>query len=212
MGLGKTAQVIAFLAGLHRSGAYRPTLVVCPATVLRQWLRELRSWYPPFRVAILHESAGRGGGAGARAAALAAVAASPAGVLLTTYEQLRSRRAELLGVRWGYAVLDEGHKIRNPDAEVTLAAKQLPTVHRLIMVSARLRCGGGRLGAQARGTRRQPPGARLAAWPPTRVPRIGRPRRPEACCGGRRGSRICITHNPGSLAPLCRRGRPSRTA
>lgn len=27
-------------------------------------------------------------------------------------------------------VLDEGHRIRNPDAEVTLMAKQLQTVHR----------------------------------------------------------------------------------
>jgi SNF2-related domain len=32
--------------------------------------------------------------------------------------------------RWGYAVLDEGHRIRNPDADVTLMAKQLQTVHR----------------------------------------------------------------------------------
>lgn len=32
--------------------------------------------------------------------------------------------------RWGYAVLDEGHRIRNSDAEVTLMAKQLQTVHR----------------------------------------------------------------------------------
>lgn len=32
--------------------------------------------------------------------------------------------------RWGYVVLDEGHRIRNPDAEVTLMAKQLQTVHR----------------------------------------------------------------------------------
>ena len=54
-------------------------------------------------------------------------------VLLTTYDQLRLRRAEVLAVNWGYAVLDEGHKIRNPDAEITLTAKQLPTVHRLIM-------------------------------------------------------------------------------
>lgn len=27
--------------------------------------------------------------------------------------------------RWGVAVLDEGHKIRNPDSEVTLVAKQV---------------------------------------------------------------------------------------
>lgn len=43
-GLGKTIQVISFLAGLHHSGLFRPSLIVCPATVLRQWLRELRAW------------------------------------------------------------------------------------------------------------------------------------------------------------------------
>ena len=50
------AQVAAFLAGLHHSGKFRPAIIVCPATVLRQWLRELRLWYPPFRVVVLHES------------------------------------------------------------------------------------------------------------------------------------------------------------
>ena len=50
------AQVAAFLAGLHHSGHFAPSIIVCPATVLRQWLRELRLWYPPFRVIVLHES------------------------------------------------------------------------------------------------------------------------------------------------------------
>lgn len=49
----------------------------------------------------------------------------PAGLLLTTYDQLRLHRALLLPQRWGYVVLDEGHKIRNPDAEVTLVCKQV---------------------------------------------------------------------------------------
>lgn len=56
MGLGKTVQVAAFLAGLHHSGLFRPSIIVCPATVLRQWLRELRLWWPAFRVIVLHES------------------------------------------------------------------------------------------------------------------------------------------------------------
>ena len=46
------------------------------------------------------------------------IAGSKAGVLLTTYDQVRLQRADLLDVAWGYAILDEGHKIRNPDAEV----------------------------------------------------------------------------------------------
>lgn len=39
-------------------------------------------------------------------------AQSEVGVLVTTYDQLRLLRADLLGVEWGYVVLDEGHKIR----------------------------------------------------------------------------------------------------
>lgn len=49
-------QVAAFLAGLHHSRKFRPTLIVCPATVMRQWLRELRTWHPLFRVIVMHES------------------------------------------------------------------------------------------------------------------------------------------------------------
>lgn len=58
------------------------------------------------------------------------VAASPAGILVTTYDQMRRQRDEILAVRWGYVILDEGHKIRNPDAEITLVCKQLQTFHR----------------------------------------------------------------------------------
>ncbi|KXZ52116.1 hypothetical protein GPECTOR_10g1139 [Gonium pectorale] len=136
MGLGKTVQIIAYLAGLHHSGLFRPSLVVCPATVLSQWLRELRAWAPELRVVVLHDS-GRNPPQGAprpgRAELLDTVLSSPAGVLLTTYEQLRLQRALLLRPRWGVAVLDEGHKIRNPDSEITLVCKQLHTVHRLIV-------------------------------------------------------------------------------
>lgn len=57
MGLGKTVQVIAFLGGLHHSGLYRPSLIVCPATVLHQWVKEIHKWHPPFRVLLLHDSA-----------------------------------------------------------------------------------------------------------------------------------------------------------
>jgi hypothetical protein len=37
-------QVIAYFAGLHASGMWRPSLVVAPATMLRQWMTELRTW------------------------------------------------------------------------------------------------------------------------------------------------------------------------
>lgn len=59
MGLGKTVQVAALLGALHYSGALRrPSIVVAPATVLRQWVRELHTWAPPLRVLLMHDSGG----------------------------------------------------------------------------------------------------------------------------------------------------------
>lgn len=50
--------MIAFLAGLEYSGIlHGPILVVCPATVMRQWVREFHVWWTPFRVRVLHTSA-----------------------------------------------------------------------------------------------------------------------------------------------------------
>ncbi|KAJ1965770.1 DNA repair protein rhp26, partial [Dimargaris xerosporica] len=54
-------------------------------------------------------------------------------VLITTYAGMRLYRQKLLSKRWGYMVLDEGHKIRNPDAEITLVCKQVKTSHRIIL-------------------------------------------------------------------------------
>ena len=58
------------------------------------------------------------------------------GVLITSYDGLRLHAELLLPVRWGYVVCDEGHKLRNPDAEVTLSAKRLQSVHRIVMSGA----------------------------------------------------------------------------
>ena len=33
-----------------------PTVIVCPATVMHQWVKEFHLWWPLFRVAVLHET------------------------------------------------------------------------------------------------------------------------------------------------------------
>lgn len=40
---------------------------------------------------------------------------------------------ELIKQNFDYIILDEGHKIRNPDAQITLAVKEFPTCHRIIL-------------------------------------------------------------------------------
>lgn len=50
---------------------------------------------------------------------------SSSGILVTSYDQMRIQRDDLLDVSWGYCILDEGHKIRNPDAEVSVVVLYL---------------------------------------------------------------------------------------
>jgi DNA excision repair protein ERCC-6 len=152
MGLGKTVQLIAFIAALHSSKKLkRPVIVVCPATLLRQWVSEFHRWWPPLRVSILHSS---GSGmmnpvaeddydldhfrpVASKSANLARRiirgVVQKGHVLVTTYTGLQTYADELLRVEWDYAVLDEGHKIRNPNAEITVTCKELNTPNRVIL-------------------------------------------------------------------------------
>ncbi|PNF23188.1 hypothetical protein B7P43_G02730 [Cryptotermes secundus] len=138
MGLGKTVQVIAFLAGLSyskllsRHGNFRglgPSLIICPTTVMHQWVREFHVWWPHFRVAVLHESGSFNG----RRESLICQMNSVGCILVTSYVGAVQHQEALLARDWHYVILDEGHKIRNPDAQVTLAVKQFRTPHRLIL-------------------------------------------------------------------------------
>ena len=62
MGLGKTAQAIAFLACVRARQAAaghtpQPHLVIAPASVLENWARELALWAPALRVVTFHGAA-----------------------------------------------------------------------------------------------------------------------------------------------------------
>ncbi|KAM4730444.1 DNA excision repair protein ERCC-6 [Anableps anableps] len=140
MGLGKTIQVISFLAGLSysklrtRGSNYRyvglgPTVIVCPATVMHQWVKEFHTWWPPFRVAVLHET----GSFTSNKEKLIPEIAGCHGILITSYSAVRNLQDILQRYDWHYVILDEGHKIRNPNAGVTVACKQFRTPHRFIL-------------------------------------------------------------------------------
>ncbi|KAK8192764.1 DNA repair protein rhp26 [Zalaria obscura] len=159
MGLGKTIQVISFLAGLHYSKKVtKPIIVVCPATVMKQWVNEFHRWWPPLRVSILHTSgsgmldvkrearldddlesfdygsSGKKMTKGAKAAKRIVDKVTRDGhVLVTTYSGLQTYAEFLIPTDWEYAVLDEGHKIRNPNTAITIYCKELRTHNRIIL-------------------------------------------------------------------------------
>lgn len=130
MGLGKTVQVIAWLAALQLSGCLKaPVLVVCPVTLMRQWIRECQYWWPALRVFRLHSSENRQ----RDMRAVLKKAAASAHVLITSYGHLRQFSPLFAKREWRAVVLDEGHAIRNPEAAITTACKQLRTPHRIIL-------------------------------------------------------------------------------
>jgi superfamily II DNA or RNA helicase len=99
MGLGKTLQTICVLG--------EKSLVVCPTSVLPNWLAELSRFRPSLKVNAYH-------GAGRRL--------DEADVTVTTYALLRLDSAELQAKSWATLVLDEAQAIKNPDSQVARAA------------------------------------------------------------------------------------------
>lgn len=159
MGLGKTIQAISFVAGLDYSKKLtKPVIVICPATVMKQWVNEFHRWWPPLRVSILHTS---GSGmldtrredrmeremelrdygaydntltnAGKAAKKIVEKVKREGGVLVTTYSGLQTYAEFLISVDWETAILDEGHKIRNPNTSITIHCKELRTPNRIIL-------------------------------------------------------------------------------
>ncbi|KAH9900417.1 SNF2 family N-terminal domain-containing protein [Xylariomycetidae sp. FL2044] len=156
MGLGKTVQLISFIAALHYSKRLdKPVIVVAPATLLRQWANEFHRWWPPLRVSILHTSGSgmlnvkhegmieaeelawddrRADGKVSKAAKrIVDRVVTDGHVLITSYAGLQTYGKILIPVEWAYAVLDEGHKIRNPNTAITVYCKELRTPHRVIL-------------------------------------------------------------------------------
>jgi SNF2 family DNA or RNA helicase len=115
MGLGKTLQVIAvFLAEVQVKR--QPNLVVCPATLIENWRRELARFAPSLKV-LVHAGSARTGLSGQLAAA---------DVTITSYETMAGDISIFRAVTWNVVALDEAQNIKNPDARRTKRAKELP--------------------------------------------------------------------------------------
>ena len=76
---------------------------------------------------------GKGGGSGGGGGKERDLKTGHAFAVITTYDNLRLADKPLLNYPWSYAVMDEGQKIRNPDADVTLKCKSLRTANRLLL-------------------------------------------------------------------------------
>ena len=113
MGLGKTVQAIAAMVHLRNGGATH-FAVVCPASVLTNWCREIEK-HSDLGVIRVHGSA--------KTAALQKWIAE-GGVAVTTYETTSAFELDD-SFRVTMLTVDEAHYIKNPSAQRTVNVKRL---------------------------------------------------------------------------------------
>jgi SNF2 family DNA or RNA helicase len=111
MGLGKTVQFIAL--HLHRRTTAKPTLVVCPVSVVANWHREANRFAPDVEVRRFH-------GTTRDLADL-----SPDAIVLTTYGVVRRQAETLAEIEWGLVAADEAQNMKNPVSRTARAMRRL---------------------------------------------------------------------------------------
>ncbi|KAD3639925.1 hypothetical protein E3N88_29148 [Mikania micrantha] len=123
MGLGKTIQAITYLTLLnHLEDDPGPHLIVCPASVLENWERELKKWCPSFTVLQYH-----GAGRSAHSKHLNSLSKSrmppPFNVILVCYSlferhsaQQKDDRKVLKRWKWSCVLMDEAHALKDKNS------------------------------------------------------------------------------------------------
>jgi SNF2 family DNA or RNA helicase len=118
MGLGKTMQAILAVRLLFQERWIRTSLVVCPKTLVDNWIRELKTWAPDLRVEVI---------AGDADARRSSWRISTAPLKIVNYEVL-TRDVDIAtgpGVHFDVVVLDEAQRIKNAGSKTSKAAKSL---------------------------------------------------------------------------------------
>ncbi|MGW6733744.1 SNF2-related protein [Streptomyces sp. NPDC055013] len=117
MGLGKTITVIALHLKRARTA---PTLVVCPASLLGNWQREITRFAPGVPVRRFHGPE-------------RTLADMDGGFVLTTYGTMRSAAPTLAQQTWGMVVADEAQHVKNPYSATARALRTIPTPARVAL-------------------------------------------------------------------------------
>ena len=111
MGLGKTLQALCAVG--------KPTLVVCPTSVVHNWMSEIERFRPDLSACLFHGPKRKLDG--------------DADVVVTSYALLRLEQEHLGAVHWDTLILDEAQAIKNPDSQSARAAFALKARFRVAL-------------------------------------------------------------------------------
>ncbi|WAL58338.1 DEAD/DEAH box helicase [Thermocoleostomius sinensis A174] len=127
MGLGKTVQFIALMLHLQEQGGLeKPTLLVCPTSVLGNWEREVKRFAPSLKTLVHHGDKRSQGKAFVKAI-------KDKHLVITSYALVQRDVKDLQTVTWQGVVLDEAQNVKNPDAKQSQAIRQLDCQFRIAL-------------------------------------------------------------------------------
>jgi superfamily II DNA or RNA helicase len=131
MGLGKTLQTLTWLAWLKERHVKnpKPSLVICPASVLHNWRREAERFTPDMKVLVLESGAERHN---------LRKQIPQHDIIVTNYALLRRDLEEFHKFAFRAVILDEAQFIKNPGAQVTQSVKQLKCEHKIALTGTPL--------------------------------------------------------------------------
>ncbi|MBS2531395.1 DEAD/DEAH box helicase [Catenulispora sp. NF23] len=122
MGLGKTITLIALhLRRQQDPATARPTLVVCPTSLLGNWEREIERFAPGTPVRRFH------------GADRDVEAVRDGEFVLTTYGTARIDAERLDGVGWGLLAADEAQHVKNPYSHTAKALRTIGSQARIAL-------------------------------------------------------------------------------
>ena len=113
MGLGKTIQTIAFLL----SNKDKKSIVITPTALIYNWKNELEKFAPTLKVGLLPAAKSE------REKILDNI--DNYDVILTTYTTYKNDIDKYKNINFDYCIIDEAQNIKNPDAIITKAIKNV---------------------------------------------------------------------------------------
>lgn len=138
MGLGKSLQAIALLWTLIKQGpAGKPlakkAIIVCPASLVRNWQNEIRKWLGDERLRPVALESGVNSYESKEQMA-AFLNGNVRKLLIISYEMFRTNAQQLYRCDCGLIICDEGHRLKSVAGNKTVdALRRLPCRRRVIL-------------------------------------------------------------------------------
>lgn len=139
MGLGKTLQVISLIYSLLTSSnvpIINKCIIVCPSTLIQNWLQEFHKWLGVYRLLIQYIGPHQKTVSEQKQCITCFTTTPTSKVLILSYEMYRKYDKQLQSIPSNsILVCDEGHRLKNANGNKTIIALQNSNIKKRILLT-----------------------------------------------------------------------------